>query len=166
MKSKPLSSTPGNSATLHIKTPHTNGIVSYTEGSQPSEARPGPVLPNWETITQWCLGSLVEAAEEEGKPRAWAEPPEESMTFYLITTTPSVLLLTLVTMRLKELGHCLTPRVWQGLDEQQRNADGRDARLSHRDVEPVQWGILSSYARRVWGRDKKVGGTGMAPFTR
>lgn len=82
------------------------------------------------------------------------------MTFYLITATPSVLLLTL------ELGHCLTPRVWQGLDEQQRNADGRDARLSHGDVEPVQWGILSSYARRVWGRDKKVGGTGMAQFTR
>lgn len=46
MKSKPISSMPGNSATLHIRTPRTNGIVSYTVGSQLSEARPGPVLPN------------------------------------------------------------------------------------------------------------------------
>lgn len=165
MKSKPISSMPGNSATLHIRTPRTNGIVSYTVGSQLSEARPGPVLPNWETISQWRLGSLVEAVEE-GKPRACAGPPEEATTFYLITATPSVLLLTLMTVWLKELCHWLTPRVWQGLDEQQRNADGRHARLSHGDVKIVWRGILSSYARRLWVRDKNVRGTGMAQFTR
>lgn len=52
MKSKPLPSTPGNSAALHIKTSDTNGIVSYTADSQLSKARPRPVLPIWDTTSQ------------------------------------------------------------------------------------------------------------------
>lgn len=114
MKSKPLPSMSANSATLHIKTPDKNGIVSYTEGSQLSKARPGPVLFG----KPQGLGSLAEAVEEE-KPMAWAEPLAQAMTLYPVTATLNVLSLTLVTKWLKELGHHLT-WWWQGLDEQQR----------------------------------------------
>lgn len=40
MKTKLLSSTPGNTATIHIKTPHPNVIISYREGVHLSQARP------------------------------------------------------------------------------------------------------------------------------
>lgn len=82
MKSKPLTSMPGNSATLHIKTTPTNGTVSHTEGSQLNKARPGPGLPNWETTSQWGLGSLAKAVEDEQKPKTWAEPPEKLWSCY------------------------------------------------------------------------------------
>lgn len=169
MKSKPISSTPGNSAILHIKTSDTNGIVSYVsyiEGSKLSKARPGPVLPIWETTSQWGLGSLAEAVEEEEKPTGWAEPPEQAVTLYPVIATPSVLSLTLVTTWVKKLSHCLTSRAWQGLDKQQREM-----------LTGETWGcptgmseLSREYSAVTHGehgqRDKNVRGTGMAQFTR
>jgi len=43
------SSTSKNSTAIHIKTPHTHVITSYTEGLHLSKPRPTPVLPNLET---------------------------------------------------------------------------------------------------------------------
>lgn len=152
MKSKPLPFTPGNSATLHIKTPDTNGTVSYTEGSQLGKGRPGPVLPIWETTSQWGLGSLAEAVEEEEKPMAWAEPPEEAVTLYLVSATTSVLSLTLVTNVAQGAPSLPDSEAEAGPGwTAQRNADARDARLSYRDVGIVPQGILSSCVRGARG---------------
>lgn len=89
------------------------------------------------------------------------------MTLYFVIAPPSVLSLTLVTMWLKELSHCLTPRLWQGLDEQQR-----EMLMGERQGCPM--GMLelpnkeySAIRHRDCGeRDKNVRGTEMAQFTR
>lgn len=48
MKSKLLPCTPGNSDTIHVKTSHTNVILSYTEGLHMATLNPTPVLSNLE----------------------------------------------------------------------------------------------------------------------
>lgn len=167
MKSKPLPSMPGNSAILHIKTPDTNGIVSYTESSQLSKARPRSALPIWETTSHWRLGSFAEAAEEEEKPMAWAEPPEQAVTFYFVTAILSVLSLTLVTMWLKQRSHCLTLRAWQGLDEQQRKLLMGKMRGCSMGMLELPKKEYSAVMHRECGEgDKNMRGTGMAQFTR
>lgn len=165
MKSKPLPSTPGNSATLHIKTPDANGIVSYTEGSQLSKARPrsGAYLGNHHSLSFGLTSrGCWRSREANGLSRtSWASCD------YSVTATPSVLLLTLVTMWLKDLGQCLTLRVWQGLYEQQREMLMGEMRgcptgmweLPNKEYSPVRH-------RECGERGKNVRGTGMAQFTR
>lgn len=70
MKSKLLASMPGNSATILIKTPHTNVIISYTEGSHLRKPRSMPVLPDLEqpNLSQKSvrLGSEEHSSISEG----------------------------------------------------------------------------------------------------
>lgn len=88
------------------------------------------------------------------------------MTLYFVIATPSVLSLTLVTMWLKELGHCLTLRVWQGLDEQQREMLMGEMRGCPMGMSELPNKEYSAVRHRECGeRDKNVRGTEMAQFT-
>lgn len=71
----------GNSAAIHIRTPHTNVIISYTEGLHLSKPRPLPVLPHMESQTSVRLGSEGHSSISEGCKEKKSTGLEQNLIF-------------------------------------------------------------------------------------